>query len=92
VPYHDHSQRERIPHDGTWVIAYCACPHHASGEVVDALRRKGYKNTAILDEGILFWRQKGYPLVGEAIAPAGSGKPGASAAPSAAPAAKPAQP
>jgi cytochrome c oxidase cbb3-type subunit III len=60
-------------------VAYCACPHHASGEVVDALRAKKYQNTAVLDEGILFWRDKGYGLVGEAVpaAPAasGSGKP-----------------
>lgn len=83
LPYHDHSQLERVPNDGTWVVAYCACPHHASGEVVDALRRKGYKNTAVLDEGILFWRDRGFPLAGEAVA-----KPGASAAPSGAAAPK----
>ncbi len=67
VPYHDRDKLERIPNDGTWVIAYCACPHHASGEVVDALRAKNYANTAVMDEGILFWRDRGYPLVGEAI-------------------------
>jgi len=66
LPYHDKSQLERIPNDGTWVIAYCACPHHASGEVVDALRKLGYPNTAVLDEGILVWRDRGYPLEGEA--------------------------
>lgn len=86
LPYHDHSQLERVPNDGTWVIAYCACPHHASGEVVDALRRKGYKNTAVLDEGILFWRDRGFPLAGEAVP-----KAGASAAPSVS-APKPAKP
>ena len=48
--------------DGTWVIAYCACPHHASGEVVDKLRGRGFKHTAVLDEGILFWKQQGYPV------------------------------
>jgi cytochrome c oxidase cbb3-type subunit III len=85
LPYHDHSQLERIPNDGTWVVAYCACPHHASGEVVDALRRKNYKNTAVLDEGILFWRDKGFPLAGEAVP-----KPAASAAPASS-AAKPAR-
>lgn len=66
IPYYDHTKLKRIPNDGTWVVAYCACPHHASGEVVDALRRMGYANTAILDEGILFWRDKGYPVEGEA--------------------------
>jgi cytochrome c oxidase cbb3-type subunit III len=77
-PYHDRAQLEKIPNDGTWVVAYCACPHHASGEVVDALRERKYANTAVMDEGILFWKDKGYPLVGEAVT-----RPGASGAPSA---------
>lgn len=64
VPYYEHKELERIPNDGTWVIAYCACPHHASGEVVDALRSMGYKHTAVMDEGILVWRSRGYPLAG----------------------------
>ena len=75
APYHDRDQLDRVPKDGTWVVAYCACPHHASGEVVDALREKKYPNTAVMDEGILFWKDHGYPLAGEAVA-----KPGASAA------------
>lgn len=69
LAYYDAEQLARIPNDGTWVIAYCACPHHASGEVVDALRRKNYPNTAVLDEGILFWKDRGYPLAGEAVVP-----------------------
>lgn len=84
APYHDRSQLDRIPNDGTWVVAYCACPHHASGEVVDALREKKYQNTAVLDEGILFWKDRGYPVVGEAIA-----KPGAAPSASGASAVKP---
>jgi 3-mercaptopyruvate sulfurtransferase SseA len=47
--------------------------------VVDALRKRGFKNTAVLDEGILFWRQQGFPLEGEAVtqgsAPPGAGPP-----------------
>ncbi len=77
IAYHDTEQLERIPNDGTWVVAYCACPHHASGEVVDALRKRNYKNTAVLDEGILVWKQRGYPLAGEAVSKA----PPASSAP-----------
>jgi cytochrome c oxidase cbb3-type subunit III len=69
LPYHDSAELGRIPNDGTWVIAYCACPHHASGEVVDALRAKNYPKTAVMDEGILFWKAQGYPLVGEAVQP-----------------------
>jgi cbb3-type cytochrome c oxidase subunit III len=79
VPYHDRDKLDRVPNDGTWVVAYCACPHHASGEVVDALRAKKYANTAVMDEGILFWKDRGYPLVGEAV----KGAPSASPAPSA---------
>lgn len=67
VPYHDRSLLDRVPNDGTWVVAYCACPHHASGEVVDALRERKYQNTAVLDEGILFWKDHKYPLAGESI-------------------------
>lgn len=69
LPYHDQSHLDKIPKDGTWVVAYCACPHHASGEVVDALRKRNYPNTAVLDEGILFWRDRGYPLAGESVKP-----------------------
>lgn len=86
LPYHDQSHMDRIPKDGTWIIAYCACPHHASGEVVDALREKKYPNTAVMDEGILFWKDHGFPLVGEAV-PSPPPAPSASAA---APKAKPA--
>lgn len=63
--YYDRAGLDRLKNDGTWVIAYCACPHHASGEVVDELRRRGFKHTAVLDEGILEWQHRGYPVVGE---------------------------
>ncbi|MBP9202841.1 MAG: c-type cytochrome [Kofleriaceae bacterium] len=71
VPHYDLSRLDDVPKDGTWVVAYCACPHHASGEVVDELRRRGYKNTAVLDEGILVWQQRGYPITSSPVAPAG---------------------
>jgi cytochrome c oxidase cbb3-type subunit 3 len=54
---------DRIPNDGTWVIAYCACPHAASGRVMDYLREHGFENTAVLDEGVLHWREEGFPVV-----------------------------
>ena len=62
MPYYEMKRIEEVPNDGTWVLAYCACPHHASGEVVDALRKLGYAKTAVIDEGITFWKQKGYPM------------------------------
>jgi cytochrome c oxidase cbb3-type subunit 3 len=63
TPYYDLASLDDIPNDGTWVIAYCACPHHASGAVVDELRKRGYPHTAVLDEGIFAWQHKGYPVV-----------------------------
>ncbi len=63
TPYYDPGSLDDIPNDGTWVVAYCACPHHASGAVVDELRRRGYPHTAVLDEGIFAWQHKGYPVV-----------------------------
>jgi cytochrome c oxidase cbb3-type subunit 3/ubiquinol-cytochrome c reductase cytochrome c subunit len=67
IPYYDKAALERVPNDGTWVVAYCACPHHASGEIVDALRGRGHANAVVLDEGILVWRRSGYPIEGEAV-------------------------
>lgn len=62
VPYYELSAiLEELPRDGTWMIAYCGCPHAASGRVVDALREQGFTNTAVLDEGIHHWEQQSYP-------------------------------
>lgn len=76
IPYYDAAQLDRVPNDGTWVVAYCACPHHASGAVVDALRQRKFEHTAVLDEGILFWKRAGFPLEGQA-----PGLPGVAAPP-----------
>lgn len=62
LPYYDLSGIDRLPKDGTWIVAYCACPHHLSGIVVEALRERGYEHAAVLDEGILAWQQAGYPI------------------------------
>ena len=64
VPYYDDPAEvmKDIDKDNTWVIAYCACPHAASGQVVSKLRKMGYKKTAIMDEGILVWAQQGYSV------------------------------
>ncbi len=61
IPYHDLKRLDEISKD-TWVIAYCACPHHLSGDVVDALIARGHTKAAILDEGINDWHRKGYPM------------------------------
>lgn len=53
-----------LPRDGTWIVSYCACPHAASGRVMDALRERGFPRTAVLDEGVVVWADRGYPMTG----------------------------
>jgi cytochrome c oxidase cbb3-type subunit 3/ubiquinol-cytochrome c reductase cytochrome c subunit len=63
VPYYEPDKfMHAMPRDGTWIIAYCGCPHAASGRVMDTLRDNGFENTAVLDEGIFHWMAKDYPL------------------------------
>ena len=61
IPYHDMKRLSAVPKD-VWVIAYCACPHHLSGIVVDELRKNGHKRALVLDEGVLEWHRRGYPM------------------------------
>lgn len=61
-PFYDIEQMaQHLPNDGTWILAYCACPHAASGHVVDELRSRGFEHTAVIDEGIHYWTEHGYP-------------------------------
>lgn len=63
VPFYDiEPMIEALPRDGTHIVAYCACPHAASGRVVDTLRRREFENTSVLDEGVHFWEEQGYPM------------------------------
>ncbi|MFY0604890.1 MAG: c-type cytochrome [Flavobacteriaceae bacterium] len=64
VPYYEEPEEfvNDLPKDDTWIVVYCACPHAASKRVVNTLKRYGYKNTAIIDEGVLVWAQLGYPV------------------------------
>ncbi len=63
LPFYEVDRYEnKLPKDGTWIIAYCACPHAASGRVARALRQRGFKHTGVLDEGILVWMREGYPI------------------------------
>lgn len=61
IPYHDMARLAEIPKD-VWAIAYCACPHHLSGDVVNELIKRGHKRALVLDEGILEWHRRGYPV------------------------------
>lgn len=71
MPYYRDKERAgdlQLPNDGTWIVAYCACPHAASDYVVNNLRQLGYENTVVIDEGILVWTAMGLPVVaGEKI-------------------------
>lgn len=72
VPYYEEPENfvKDLPNDSTWIVAYCACPHAASDKVISTLKRHGFKNTAILDEGILVWAKLGYPVQnGNSVAP-----------------------
>jgi len=51
-----------LPRDGTWIVAYCGCPHAASGKVIDKLRAAGFVNTAVMDEGIFEWSRMKLPV------------------------------
>jgi rhodanese-related sulfurtransferase len=62
VPYFDMHDLDKVPNDGTWVISYCVCPHEESGRVLEELRKRGYENTAILDEGFFVWTEQGHPV------------------------------
>jgi len=62
IPYHDVARLKDIPKDVA-VVAYCACPHHLSGIVVDELIKMGHKKAYVLDEGVNDWHRKGYPMV-----------------------------
>lgn len=80
IPYYQLTRLEEIPKDA-WVVAYCACPHHLSGVVVDSLRARGYPHAFVLDEGILEWERRGYPIVaapGAPLPPLETQSPGAS--------------
>jgi cytochrome c oxidase cbb3-type subunit 3 len=64
VPFYDGVDAivPHLPKDGTPIVAYCACPHAASGKVVEALAARGFTNARILDEGVLHWAARGLPL------------------------------
>ncbi len=64
VPFYDAEKyAPQIPKD-RFILTYCACPHAASVKLRDAMRKLGYTKVAVLDEGILAWRDRGYPVRG----------------------------
>lgn len=66
VPFYQVAEfAKQIPKD-RYVLTYCACPHAESVRVRDALRALGYTRVAVIDEGMLAWRDRGYPVRGGA--------------------------
>jgi rhodanese-related sulfurtransferase len=51
-----------LPDDGTWIVTYCECPRAAAESVTRKLRAQGFKNTAVLWEGVQGWASLGYPV------------------------------
>ena len=51
-----------LPDDGTWIVSYCECPRAAAESVTRKLRAAGFRNTAVLYEGIQGWIALGYPV------------------------------
>lgn len=66
VPYYitEKEVAKDLPRDDTWIIAYCSCPHAASDKIINMLRKQGFKNTAVIDEGFFNWINAGYPVIG----------------------------
>lgn len=50
-----------LPED-VWIVCYCACPHAESGLAADALVAAGFTRVKVLDEGVNFWEEQGYPM------------------------------
>jgi cytochrome c oxidase cbb3-type subunit 3 len=50
-----------LPKD-VWIVCYCACPHAESGLAADALEDAGFTRVKVLDEGVNYWEEQGYPM------------------------------
>jgi cytochrome c oxidase cbb3-type subunit 3 len=60
VPFYDPDQYfADLPKDA-WLVCYCSCPHAESGQLASKLVAHGFKKVTVLDEGLGFWRNKGY--------------------------------
>lgn len=64
--YYEFGDFERLsadlPKDGTWIVTYCECPRAAAESVNRKLSALGFRNTAVLWEGIQGWVALGYPV------------------------------
>ncbi len=51
-----------LPRSGTPIVVYCACPHAASDHVAELLNQAGFTNVVVIEEGVLVWAKRGYPM------------------------------
>jgi cytochrome c oxidase cbb3-type subunit 3 len=50
----------KLPKDA-WLVCYCGCPHAESKALAQKLMDHGFRDVTVLDEGLGFWKMKGYP-------------------------------
>jgi len=65
IPYFEDrldKKTKKIPNDGTWIVVYCASPHQAADVVADGLKALGYANVAVLEEGVIAWKDQRFPV------------------------------
>lgn len=62
VPFYDPGPYlAKLPRDA-WLVCYCACPHAESKMLAQKLKDNGFTKVTILDEGLPYWRNKGWAI------------------------------
>jgi cytochrome c oxidase cbb3-type subunit 3/ubiquinol-cytochrome c reductase cytochrome c subunit len=61
VPFYDPDPYVAALPKDAWLVCYCACPHAESGQLAHKLEAKGLTKVTVLDEGLNYWRSRGYP-------------------------------
>lgn len=65
VPFYDALPPDllkALPRSGAPIVVYCGCPHAASDQVADLLGKAGFTNVVVIEEGVLVWGKRGYPM------------------------------
>ncbi|PIQ23053.1 hypothetical protein COW36_02100 [bacterium (Candidatus Blackallbacteria) CG17_big_fil_post_rev_8_21_14_2_50_48_46] len=63
-PYKDISMTNQFPFPkDKSLVMYCGCPHHLSGMSAEILKKQGYSQVKVINEGYWGWKQMGLPIV-----------------------------
>jgi cytochrome c oxidase cbb3-type subunit 3 len=62
VPFYDPSPYFAELPKNAWLVCYCGCPHAESGALAEKLVKAGFSKVTVLDEGLLDWMAKHYPM------------------------------